>query len=145
MVYPAAFVFAVLFFAGCSTVRYGQRPSAGENSSAPPPPVVSAGTVYTGIASFYGNEFHGSRTSSGEIFSQDSLTAAHPFLPFQTTVKVTNKKNGKSVIVRINDRGPFVAKRIIDLSRAAAEQIGLTKTGLAEVTVEVLTAPDAKE
>lgn len=89
----------------------------------------------TGKASYYGNEFDGRKTASGEIFRQSKLTAAHKKLPFGTQVKVTNLKNGKSVTVKINDRGPFVAGRIIDLSKTAAEEIGMLKDGVAKVKI----------
>ncbi|MDR1618453.1 MAG: septal ring lytic transglycosylase RlpA family protein [Treponema sp.] len=89
-----------------------------------------------GIASWYGPEFDGRPTASGEIFNSTLLTAAHPSLPFGTVLTVTNKHNGKKVSVRVNDRGPFVAARIIDVSKAAAEQLDMIATGTAPVTVE---------
>lgn len=89
-----------------------------------------------GIASWYGAEFEGRPTASGEAFVSSALTAAHPTLPFGTMVKVTNRHNGKSVMVRINDRGPFVAARIIDVSRGAAELLDMIITGTAPVIVE---------
>jgi len=88
-----------------------------------------------GIASWYGREFEGRPTASGEIFDSSRLTAAHPSLPFGTMVVVTNQHNNKSVIVRINDRGPFVSSRIIDVSRAAAEQLDMIVTGTAPVSI----------
>ncbi len=91
-----------------------------------------------GIASWYGPNFHGKKTASGEIYNMFDFTAAHKYLPFNTIVRVKNLSNNKSVIVRINDRGPFVKKRIIDLSYAAAKKIGLIKTGTAFVEVEIL-------
>lgn len=91
-----------------------------------------------GMASFYAAKFHGRRTANGEIFNKNGLTAAHRTLKFGTKVKVTRIKTGKSVIVRINDRGPFVRGRIIDLTPAAAKKIGLIKAGTARVNVEVL-------
>jgi rare lipoprotein A (peptidoglycan hydrolase) len=94
--------------------------------------------VQTGEATWYGKQFHGQRTASGETFNTYDLTAAHRTLPFGTMVKVTNLENGKSVIVRINDRGPFVRGRIIDLSYAAAREIGLHKSGAARVRLEAL-------
>ena len=89
-----------------------------------------------GIASWYGREFEGRPTASGEIFDSSQLTAAHPSLPFGTRLVVTNQHNNKSVTVRVNDRGPFVAARIIDVSRAAAEQLDIIATGTAPVVVE---------
>lgn len=92
----------------------------------------------TGDASYYGSRHQGKRTASGERFDQGSLTAAHRQLPFGTRVKVTNLDNDKSVIVRINDRGPHTRGRLIDLSRAAAEQIGMLRSGVAPVRVQSL-------
>jgi len=90
-------------------------------------------------ASYYGCDYHGRTTASGERFNMNAMTAAHRSLPFGTRVRVTNLNNGKSVVVRINDRGPFKHGRVIDLSRAAAKKIGLTEhAGLAPVKVEVL-------
>ena len=91
-----------------------------------------------GMASFYAKKFHGRRTASGEIFNNNGLTAAHLTLPFGTKVKVTRLKTGKSVIVRINDRGPHVRGRIIDLSYGAAKKIGLVQAGTARVRIEVV-------
>jgi rare lipoprotein A len=98
--------------------------------------------VQTGLASWYGPEFHGKKTASGEIFNMYQLTAAHRTLPLGSYVMVTNLRNGKSVRVRINDRGPFVRGRIIDLSYAAAKLIDLIGPGVAPVKVELL---DRKE
>jgi rare lipoprotein A len=92
-----------------------------------------------GMASWYGPGFAGRTTSNGEVFDPAQLTAAHRTLPFGTRVLVTNLENGASIVVRINDRGPFKAGRIIDLSRAAAEGIGMLRSGVARVRVEVVT------
>jgi rare lipoprotein A len=89
-----------------------------------------------GVASWYGKEFEGRPTASGEIFDASKLTAAHPTLPFGTMVVVTNQHNNKKVTVKINDRGPFVSARIIDISRAAAEQLDMIATGTAPVKIE---------
>ena len=97
-----------------------------------------------GLASWYGGKFQGRRTASGEIFDTNQFTAAHKTLAFGTIVKVTNLENGQSTVVRINDRGPFIPGRIIDLSRAAAAAIGLAGQGVARVRIEVL-APDSPE
>ena len=94
----------------------------------------------TVIASYY---YHGSRTANGESYRPDGLTAAHRTLPFGTKVLVTNVNNGKSVVVRINDRGPFIKSRTIDLSRGAARQIGMIGTGVAKVTLQVLNKDEA--
>lgn len=96
-----------------------------------------SGTV-SGVASYYADKFHGRKTASGEIFDQNKFTAAHRTYPFGTIVRVTNKANGKSVQVRINDRGPFVKGRIIDLSLAAAQAIDMVRSGTANVTVSVV-------
>lgn len=101
-------------------------------------PIPTVKAVLRGLASWYGPGFHGNRSASGERFNQNALTAAHRSLPFGTMVRVTNLRNGLSVVVRINDRGPFSRGRIIDLSAAAARVIGLTSSGVASVTVEVL-------
>jgi rare lipoprotein A len=94
--------------------------------------------IATGMASWYGPGFNGRQSASGEIFNQNALTAAHRTLPFGTKVKVTNVHNGRSVVVRINDRGPFSRGRVIDLSKAAAGAIGLVRSGVAPVRLEVL-------
>ncbi len=91
-----------------------------------------------GLASWYGPGFHGAQTASGERFNQHSMTAAHRTLPFGTQVRVTNANNGRSVVVRINDRGPFTGGRVIDLSMAAAQAIGMVSSGVAPVEIEVL-------
>ena len=87
----------------------------------------------TGVASWYGPNFQGNRTANGEIFDMNKLTAAHKSLPFGTVVRVVNLENGRSVVVKINDRGPFIKNRIIDLSRAAARKINMIGPGTAEV------------
>lgn len=97
-----------------------------------------AASVQVGVASWYGPGLQGNLTANGETFDMNRLTAAHPSLPFNTRVRVTNQHNGRSVIVRINDRGPFVGGRIIDLSRAAASELGMINRGTATVTLEIL-------
>jgi rare lipoprotein A len=94
--------------------------------------------IQEGTASFYGKRFHGRRTASGEIFSLDSMTAAHKRLPLGTLVRVTNKKNNLSVVVRINDRLPSYSKRQIDVSRAAASKLEMIRDGLAPVRIEAV-------
>lgn len=89
----------------------------------------------TGMASFYAESYNGRKTANGEIYNSSKLTAAHKKLPFGTKVKVTNLANGKSVKVRINDRGPFVAGRIIDLTRSAARKIDMVNTGVVRVRI----------
>jgi rare lipoprotein A len=98
----------------------------------------AAAASQAGIASWYGPRFHGKRAASGETFNENELTAAHRRLPFDTEVRVTNLANGRSVVVRINDRGPYVKGRILDLSRAAAEELGMVEPGIVKVKLEVL-------
>lgn len=98
----------------------------------------NAGFHEVGIASWYGARYHGRRTANGERFDMNALTAAHRTLPFGTRVRVTNLGNGRSVVVRINDRGPFVRGRIIDLSRHAAERLGFTRQGVTRVEVRAI-------
>ncbi|MDP3267457.1 MAG: septal ring lytic transglycosylase RlpA family protein [Legionella sp.] len=86
-----------------------------------------------GIASFYNNRLHNHKTSNGERYNMHSMTAAHPTLPFNTRLRVKNLKNGRTVIVRINDRGPFYRTRIIDLSYAAARRLGITSSSMVEI------------
>lgn len=93
-------------------------------------------SIQTGVASYYNDKHHGKKTASGEIYHNAKLTAAHRTLPFGTEVKVTNLSNGKWVTVRINDRGPYTKGRLIDLSKVAAQQIGLIKMGVAKVKIE---------
>lgn len=99
---------------------------------------VEALQTITGSASWYGGKFHGRTTANGERYDMNELTAAHKTLPFGTKVRVTNERNGKAVVVRINDRGPFVGKRVIDLSRGAAQAVGMINQGVARVKLEVL-------
>lgn len=101
-------------------------------------PVQEGTKQVRGIASWYGPGFHGRQTANGERFNQNEMTAAHRSLPFGTKVRVTNANNGRSVIVRINDRGPFVGNRLIDLSAAAAQAIGLQSSGVGPVNIEIL-------
>ena len=108
--------------AGCSGLPFGLGADNGSYST-------------EGQASYYGAKHQGKRTASGERFDQNQLTAAHRTLPFGTLVRVTNLNNDKSVIVRINDRGPFTRNRIIDLSRKAAQQLDMLRTGVAPVRV----------
>lgn len=113
------------------------------DTSAPPPPAFApitqpdpvATRIGSGSASYYAAKFHGRRTASGEIFDNGAMTAAHRSLPFGSLVRVTNPANGRSVVVRINDRGPFTRGRLIDVSRAAAEELGMVARG--HVTVEL--------
>lgn len=104
----------------------------------PAHPEATTGQTQRGMATYYGDE-QGSKTASGERFNKNALTAAHRTLPFGTRVRVTNTRNGRSVIVRINDRGPFGKKgRIIDVSLAAARQLGMIDAGVVPVVLEIL-------
>ena len=118
--------------AGCATAR---------GPVGMPPPKAPPGTVQTGEASWYGERHQGRRTASGEVYDMHRLTAAHRELPLGTCVLVTNLKNGRSVEVRVNDRGPTVAGRIIDLSYAAARALGAVAAGTFPVSVQVLSTP----
>lgn len=125
----ALFVSALLFSAGCAP------------RSRPVPPVEGGGDALVGVASWYGGRFNGRRTANGETYDMNALTAAHRTLPFGTIVDVTNLENGKTVRLRINDRGPFVRGRIIDTSRRAAEELGFLIDGTARVRLRIV-APD---
>jgi len=109
-----------------------------EPQAEPQTPNVEVIRQITGMASWYGPGFNGRQSANGEIFNQNALTAAHRSLPFGTMVRVTNLNNGRSVIVRINDRGPYVGNRILDLSAGAAQQIGMISSGVAPISLEIL-------
>ena len=111
--------------------------------------LISTGQKQSGQASFYGGQFHGRPTASGEVFDMHKLTAAHRTLPFGTMIRVTNTSNNLSVVVKVNDRGPFVDNRIVDLSLQAAKEINMINDGVIDVTLEVIqndisTAPDSE-
>lgn len=129
----------VLVSGGCARVG---RP-------APPPPAPPAGDVVPGwveegIASWYGPGFHGRTTASGEVYDMEASTAAHPSLPFGTVVRVHNLETGRVTELRVNDRGPFVRGRIIDVSRRGARELGLLGPGIARVRVEVVDVPASR-
>ena len=162
------FLFLVIYFGGCALFNPFTPPSGSVISvdqSCPLPPqepitssamyhstmkpycvkgvryepiVPNIGDTFKGVASWYGPNFHGGKTSNGEYYDMTALTAAHKTLPMNTQVKVTNLDNGRSTIVRINDRGPFVSNRIIDLSYEAAKEIGMIKKGTANVKLEIV-------
>ncbi|WP_133010899.1 septal ring lytic transglycosylase RlpA family protein [Marinomonas flavescens] len=121
---PIYWVFLSLILTACSTGAITRADSVGFEES--------------GEATYYATKYQGRQTASGELFNQKAMTAAHKRLPFGTKVKVTNVANGKSVIVRINDRGPFVSGRIIDLSKSAFQRIASTKHGVIDVDIAVL-------
>lgn len=112
-----------------------------ESSSSKNPTTADTSYFQTGIASWYGAEYQGSPTASGERFDRNAMTAAHKELPFDTWVQVYNLENGRKVRVRINDRGPFVEGRIIDLSEKAADELGMKIAGLAQVGIEIVSGP----
>ena len=97
----------------------------------------------TGAASWYGRQFHGRKTASGETFDMNAMTAAHRSLPLNCYIRVTNKNNGKSVVVKVNDRGPFHGNRVLDLSYGAAKQLGITNAGTAKVNIERVDGPSS--
>ncbi len=140
---------SVLLDLGSDRVLAGQRANALRVALGAEPLTVAEleaaldegrGLRLVGYASWYGQDFHGRYTASGEIFHEMKLTAAHRELPFNTLLEVTNLETGRSVVVRVNDRGPFVTSRILDLSRGAAERIGATNSGVVPVEAKVLQA-----
>ena len=121
-------------------------PSPATAPSAPPPAIAArSADAMEGLAAVYSDKLNGRKTANGQVFRQSELTAAHPSLPFGTKVKVTNTKTNQSVEVRINDRGPNQAGRVIDLSSGAASKIGIGKTGTAPVKLEVVGGLPAKK
>jgi rare lipoprotein A len=124
---------------GCAS-QIGHRPGynrmTGRTTNKGTP--VSKGYQEAGMISYYGPGFHGKKTANGETFNQNDLTAAHRTLPFNTKIKVTLLSSGKSVVVRINDRGPFKKNRILDLSKGAAKKVGLIQSGTAKAKIVVL-------
>ena len=141
-------VLLCLSLAGCSLLQ-PMTPSKGTSSVRGTKPYTVRGKTYRpyltadgyseeGIASWYGRDFHGRKTANGEIYNMYAMTAAHKLLPLGTNVRVTHLQNGRSILVRINDRGPFVGNRIIDLSYAGAKELGMLGTGTARVRVEAV-------
>jgi|TARA_Y100001968_G_scaffold243104_1_gene226874 rare lipoprotein A len=120
----------ILLAAGCAERQPTQPPQA--------PATTQERFTQSGKASYYARMHHGQRTANGETHDQNALVAAHRSLPFGTRVRVTNQQNGKQVIVRINDRGPFRRGRIIDVSRAAAAQLDMLERGVVRVRIETL-------
>ncbi len=138
------FAFTTLLISSCIPYKDISNVGLSKRESNNLPVRQSTDTVQYGKASWYGDKEHGNKTANGETFNRYSLTAAHKEIPFQSVVMVTNLENGKKVKVRINDRGPFVRGRVIDLSYAAAKKIGLIKSGVAEVKIEVLSTPSKR-
>jgi len=118
-----------------ATTQVEVQPGAVDITAIEPASGTSLGT---GTASYYGKRFHGRKTASGAPFDMNAMTAAHKTLPFGSRVRVTNPRNGQSVVVEINDRGPYVGSRVIDLSRAAARELGMIGPGHAKVELELL-------
>ena len=141
---PLAVLIAFIF-SGCgkkhSVTAKATTPAATHAPTRPKAAVESAITTEVGLASWYGHPFHGRQAANGEIYDMEKLTAAHKTLPFGTWVRVTNLRNNKTVEVRITDRGPFIAGRIIDLSHAAAQEVELIGPGVAQVRLDVVNAP----
>jgi len=141
--------------AGCAASTYPLNPQLAAQAGLPGPGEVSANervgrdpegsspVVQQGSCSWYGPGFHGRRTANGEVFNTNALTAAHPTLPFGSELEVTNTKSGKTVRVRVNDRGPFIHGRILDLSYAAAASIDIVRTGTANVQVRLVDVDQA--
>lgn len=145
-----ALAFLLATFTGCAGIKivripipvptfgFGGDKSTKKKATTPTTVEQSGNHQMTGTASWYGSKFNGKRTASGERFNMNALTAAHPTLPFNTRLRVTNLENGRRCIVRVNDRGPFTGGRIIDVSRAAARKLDFETAGLAKVSFEVL-------
>lgn len=158
----AALLLSTAMLSGCAEMNlFGHYAKRAASDDAPPPAAATASPGYkvgkpykvagvwyypredfdydeTGIGSWYGTEFHGKLTANGETFDQNAVSAAHKTLPMPSVVRVTNLENGRSLVVRVNDRGPFVNGRVIDLSRRAAQLLGYEANGIAKVRVQVL-------
>ena len=129
----------------CVSAACAQTSSAAAPASAPAAVAAAAAATETGKLAWYGKKFAGRKTASGEAFNPEALTMAHKTLPFGTKVKITNPKNNKSVIVRVNDRGPTQAGRVGDVSLATARKLGMVKSGVIEAQLTVVgTAPEKK-
>ena len=141
---PLAIVIALLF-SGChkkhSVATKATAPAATHAPSRSKANTESSMSTEVGLASWYGHPYHGRQAANGEIYDMEKLTAAHKTLPFGTWVRVTNLSNNKTVEVRITDRGPFIAGRIIDLSHAAAREVELIGPGVAQVRIDIVNAP----
>jgi rare lipoprotein A len=140
---------ALIFLAsGCGMFSYGQPARSGKsyviNGKRYYILATAEGYKEKGLASWYGDPFHGRRTASGEIYNKYELSAAHKTLPLKTWVEVKNLKNNKTMYIRVNDRGPFIAGRVIDLSQAAAIELGVYRPGTAPVIVTAVPAAKAK-
>ncbi len=134
----ALFTAALLLTCAFASGQASGQDKKAEESKAPAAAAAPSGDASSGLAAFYDNRLHGHRTASGERYNAGAMTTAHQTYPFGTRLKVTHVKNNRSVIVRVNDRGPTQAGRVVDLSRAAASQLRMLREGLAEVRVEVV-------
>jgi rare lipoprotein A len=129
---------------GCAVaglIALSAKSEAQSSASIQPPRASVVEKPETGEASWYGEEFQGNPTANGETYDLNGLTAAHPTLPFGTTVRVTNLNNSKKILLRINDRGPYFGRRLIDVSKAAAKLLGFVDSGVTPVRVEVVARP----
>jgi rare lipoprotein A len=132
-------------FVGCGGSASKPAAKASDDKSGKSVAATTPGHVQEGIASWYGGKHHGGPTASGERFDKNAMTAAHRTLRMNSRVRVTNKRNGRSVVVRINDRGPYTKGRIIDVSEAAARQLGMIERGIVPVRVEVMSIPPGRK
>lgn len=134
----------ITFILSCTvdrSLRYvGSRPNPGRVNRG-----VDKQGHLLGISSYYGEKFHGRKTANGETFNMYDFTAAHKTLPFGTIIEIENLSNNKKVTVRINDRGPFVRNRILDISYAAAKEIGMLQSGTAKISGRIIYKPDTKK
>lgn len=138
-------ILLLLFMSSCVVLSAQEQKSIKKNTDAPvqdssktTTPIDITTFPLNGKASYYGSEFNGRKTANGEIYDETAMTAAHRTLPFGTVLRVTNVRNGLSVIVRINDRGPFHPDRVLDLSKAAAEELDLIRYGVTEIESEIV-------
>jgi len=142
VLYKSGFAFVLvswLIFIGCSPrPRFTDNPAYVSNARGS----FRVGQIWTGVASYYGSEFHGRRTACGETFDMNAITAAHRELPFGSILKVENLDNGRVVKVRVNDRGPQKRKRILDLSFGAARELDMVSEGVANVKIELVSVGD---
>jgi len=122
-------IIGLMFISSCSSIIRFSSDNFGD---------LGNSKIFRGYASYYAEQFNGKKTANGEIFDMNKMTAAHKTLPFNTKLRVTNVKNGRTVIVRINDRGPFSGNRVIDLSKKAAIELDMIRDGVIEVECEVV-------
>lgn len=140
----AGLFLAALIFQACGIARVGTERSPSISQPSTRTSAESGRMLQAGVASWYGPNFHGKATANGEVFNMNDFTAAHRTLPFNTIVNIKNMDNGKSVTVRINDRGPYVDNRVIDLSKRAAQEISMENSGTANVQIILLEEGDRR-